>query len=264
MQGKHQEAFFMAGIALQLYTLREPAKTDLPGTLKRVREIGWKYVQWSGMPDLPAEKIREALDAADLKAIAAHCGVEPFEKDFDNQVKFWKTVGVTDVAPGGMMDDCRDTLEDWLKGAKRLDMVGAKLREVGMRLSYHNHSGEFENFPGNPHHKLDVLYESTSPKNLFCEFDLAWVQVGGEDPAYYMRKYSGRCPVIHAKDLAAEWKKDHVKFAPLGKGVLNWTEIFKAGVDAKVEWYVYEQDSCDGDPFECAKISYEFLSKNVK
>ena len=82
-----------SAMALQLYTMRDPAKKDLPGTLKKLREIGWEYVQWSGMPSLPAEKIRKELDAAGLKAIAAHCSVESFETDFDNSVKFWKTVG---------------------------------------------------------------------------------------------------------------------------------------------------------------------------
>ena len=96
-------------MALQLYTLRDPAKKDLADTLKKAREMGWEYVQWSGMPNLPAEKIREALDTAGLKAIAAHVGIEPFEKDFDANVKFWKTVGVKDLAPGGMMNDCKAT-----------------------------------------------------------------------------------------------------------------------------------------------------------
>ena len=58
-------------MALQLYTLRDPAKKDLTGTLKKVREMGWEYVQWSGMPNLPAEKIRAELDAAGLKATVA-------------------------------------------------------------------------------------------------------------------------------------------------------------------------------------------------
>ena len=73
----------MGGIALQLYTMREPARQDLAGTLKRVRDIGWEYVQWSGMPPLPARTIRDALDAARLKAVAAHCKIESFEEDFD-------------------------------------------------------------------------------------------------------------------------------------------------------------------------------------
>lgn len=251
------------GIALQLYTLRDPAKADLPGTLKKAREMGWEYVQWSGMPDLPAEKIREELDAAGLKAIAAHCGMEPFETDFDNQVKFWKTVGATNVGPGGMMSDCKKTLEDWLRGAKRLDAIGAKLRAVGMRLSYHNHDQEFQKYPGDPRCKLDILFESTSPENLFAELDLAWVQVGGADPAAYIRKYTKRCPVIHAKDLSDKEHARKSRFAPLGQGILNWPDIFAAGKEAGIEWYIYEQDSCEGDVFEAARISYEFLKKNL-
>jgi len=71
----------MAGIALQLYTLREPAREDLSATLKRMRAIGWEYVQWSGMPNLPADRIPKSLDAAGLKAIAVYCGMEPFEQE---------------------------------------------------------------------------------------------------------------------------------------------------------------------------------------
>jgi sugar phosphate isomerase/epimerase len=252
-----------ARIALQMYTLRTPAAADLAGTLKKAREIGWEYVQWSGMPNLSAEKIREALDAAGLKAIAAHCGVEPFETDFDNQVQFWKTVGATYVGPGGMMGDCSKSLEGWLKGAARLDAVGAKLRSVGLRLAYHNHSGEFEKFPEDPRCKLDILFEKTSPENLSAELDLAWVQVGGADPAAYIRKYKGRCPTVHAKDLEAAGSGRKVQFAPLGQGILNWPDIFKAGKEAGIEWYIYEQDSCKGDVFEAVKTSYEFLKKNV-
>jgi sugar phosphate isomerase/epimerase len=254
----------MAGIALQLYTMREPAKEDLLGTLKRVREIGWEYVQWSGMPDLPAEKIRDTLDAAGLKAVAAHCRIEPFEKDFNASVAVWKTVGAGDVAPGGMMGDCRDSIEAWLSGAKRLDALGGKLNKAGLRLSYHNHDFEFGTFEGNPNRKIDLLYETASPENLYCELDTAWVQVGGADPASYLRKYSGRCPVIHVKDLAPEKRNGRVWFTPLGEGVLDWTEIFRAGAEAKVEWYVYEQDTCEGDPIDSARISFKFLDKNVK
>ncbi len=252
------------GIALQLYTLRGLAAKDLAGTLKKAREIGWEYVQWSGMPDLPAEKIREALDTAGLKAIAAHTTVESFETDFDGAVKFWKTVGAKDVAPGGMMKDCTGSLEAWMRGAKRLDAVGEKLRAAGMRLSYHNHTGEFEKFEGDPRCKLDILYESTNPEHLFAEFDLAWVHAAGADPAAYIRKYKHRCPLVHAKDLAGEKKGGKVQFRALGQGVLNWPNIFAAGHEAGIEWYIYEQDDCNGDPFGCAQTSYEFLVKHVQ
>lgn len=252
-----------AGMALQLYTMREPAKNDLAGTLKKCREIGWEYVQWSGMPDMPAEKIREALDAAGLKAMAAHTGVEGFETDFEGQLKFWKTVGVQAVGPGGMMGDCKDTLEAWRAGAKRLEAVGKKLSAEGIRLTYHNHSGEFEKFPEDDRCKLDILFEETDPASLFAELDLAWVYVGLADPAAYIRKYAKRCPTIHAKDLDQKKRGGRFKFMPLGKGVLNWDEIFVAGKEAGVEWYIYEQDSCEGDVFDAVKTSYDFLKTRL-
>ena len=258
-----QEESKLKGIALQLYSLREPARDDLAGTLKKVREMGWEYVQWSGMPDLSAEEIRAALDEAGLKAVAAHCGIDGFETDFDNQVKFWKTVGVTDVAPGGMMGDCKANLDVWKQGAARLDAVGAKLREAGLRLSYHNHNWELESFPEDPRSKLEILYAETAPENLCAEFDLAWLQIGGADPAEMLLKYTNRCPVIHAKDYAEKGLLKRNQFMPLGEGKLDWEKVFPAGQKAGVEWWIYEQDSHDRDKFECAQISYEFLKKNL-
>ncbi|HOC68258.1 MAG TPA: sugar phosphate isomerase/epimerase [Candidatus Hydrogenedentes bacterium] len=254
------------GIALQLYTLRVPAKDDLAGTLKKVRDMGWEYVQWSGMPDLPAQGIRDALDAAGLKAVSAHIGIEGFETDFEGQVAFWKTVGNTDVAPGGMMGDCKDSLEAWKRGAARLDAVGAKLREVGMRLSYHNHDWELGKFDGDDRAKLDILMAETTPGNLCAELDLAWVKAGGAEPAELIRKNKGRCPMIHAKDLVKSKSllSRGVRFMPLGQGILDWPDIFAAGKESGVEWYIYEQDNADEkDIFQCAKESYDFLKKSL-
>lgn len=251
------------GIALQLYTVREPARVDLRKTLRRAREAGFEYVQWSGLPDMPAEAIRAALDEAGLKPVASHIDTEAFEQDYESNVAFWKTVGALDVAPGGMMRDCQDSLDAWLRGCKRLDALGARLAADGMRLSYHNHAFEFEKFPGDDRCKLDILYAETSASNLYAELDTAWVQVGGSDPAAYIRKYANRCPVIHVKDLAAEKRDGHVWFVPIGRGVLDWDAILGAARESGVEWLCYEQDTCDGDPLEDCAISYEFLAAHV-
>jgi sugar phosphate isomerase/epimerase len=160
------------------------------------------------------------------------------------------------------MNDCKANLEGWLKGAKRLDALGAKLRAEGIRFSYHNHNFEFEKFPGDSRCKLDILFEATRPENLKAEFDLAWVFIGGADPATYIRKYKGRCPVIHIKDTLPVKKGGKIKFQPLGQGALKWKEIFAAGRDSRIEWFVYEQDNGDGSPFDYARASYEFLVKN--
>ncbi|MBI4556642.1 MAG: sugar phosphate isomerase/epimerase [Candidatus Hydrogenedentes bacterium] len=251
------------GIALQLYTLREAADEDLLGTLRSVRDIGFEFVQWSGMPVLLADEIRELLDTAGLRAVAGHCSVESFEKDFQAAFQHWKTIGVEDLAPGSMMLECRDSLVGWRQGARRLDALGARLRESGIRFSYHNHAFEFERFPDDPRYKLDILYEETHPENLYAEFDTAWIYWGKTDPAACLRKYAARCPVIHVKDVAADSVDGKPAFKPLGQGALGWPEIFRAGREAGVEWWIYEQDSGDGDPFDNAQISFEFLKKNL-
>ncbi|HIJ65570.1 MAG TPA: sugar phosphate isomerase/epimerase [Candidatus Hydrogenedentes bacterium] len=252
-------------IAIILYTVREPAAEDLVGTLKRVRAIGFEYVQWSGMPALPADQIRRALDKADLEAIACHCAVEPFEENFDEEATFWKTVGVAHVAPGGMMNDCREPLDAWVRGARRLDALGAKLRAAGLQLSYHNHDFELGAFEDDPRPKLDILYEETAPENLCAELDLAWVYAGGADPVAYVRKYAQRCPLIHVKDLRAERKEGRVQFAELGRGVLDWPAIFDAARESGVEWCIYEQDQdfSTGDPLDSAQVSYAFLKEHL-
>lgn len=250
-------------IAIILYTVREPAKQDLVGTLKRLRDIGWEYIQWSGMPPVSGEEARAALDVAGVEAIGGHINPVEFEKDFEGQVNFWKALETTDIAPGGMMPDCKDGLESWLSGCKRLDALGAKLRGAGIRLSYHNHAFEFETFEGDPRRKLDILYEETFPENLYAELDLGWVYAGGADPAAYLRRYAGRCPVIHCKDLTMAEGRDRPHFVPLGEGEVDWDGAFAAAKDAGVEWYVYEQDDCDIDVFECCRISYEFMRERI-
>ena len=250
-----------AGIALQLYTMRDPAKKDLDGTLKKCADMGWRYVQWSGMPNLPADKIRAALDKAGLKCIACHTSIESFEKDFDGQVAFWKTVGTKDVAPGGMMGDCTANLEAWIKGCKRLDTLGAKLRAAGMRLSFHNHQMEFGKFPNDPRTKHQILMDETKPENLCAELDIAWAHAAGVDVAAYIRKLKGRIKVVHAKDVLSEGKKHTL--VPLGQGSVPWKDVFAAGKDAGIEWYVYEQDSGKGDVYDYVKASYDFLSKQA-
>jgi sugar phosphate isomerase/epimerase len=248
-------------LAMQLYTMRDPAKKDLKDTLKKVREIGYEYVQWSGMPGMPFDQILAALDEAGLKAMACHCGVEPFETDFENYSNSWKSIGAVNVGPGGMMGDCRDTLKDWLRGVKRLDAVGAKLSAKGMRLTYHNHASEFEKYPDDPRTKEDILLQESDPKNLFAELDVAWAHIGGVDPAAFLRANKGRCPTIHAKDVAPAKAKS--KFTPLGQGILDWDDLVAAGIETGVEWFIYEQDNGVGSPFDWAAESFEFMSKKL-
>lgn len=248
-------------VAIILYTVREPAQTDWRDALKRVRDCGFQCVQWSGMPALPADEIRQGLMDANLLAIAAHCPIEPWLESFDEQLEFWQALTVPDVAPGGMAEDCRDSREAFLAEAERLDTLGGTLRDRGMRLSYHNHAWEFDWFPGDDQTKFDLLYQCTREENLKVELDVAWAQSAGEDPAALLRRYSGRCPLVHAKDFVWNRAGDAPMFVPLGEGIVEWDDVFAAARDAGTEWVIYEQDTHKGDLWENVRASYRFLER---
>lgn len=249
-------------IALQLYTLREPAATRLAWTLNRVRDLGFDTVQWSGMPDLSGEEIRGFLDNARLQAVAGHCAVESFERDYDDALRHWRHIGVEHLAPGGMMTDCRDSHASWLLGAARLDALGGRLLADGVTLSYHNHDFELGRFDIDADSKLELLYRYASPAHLKAELDVAWLAIAGVDPAHWLDKYAGRCPIIHVKDtLLRERQETGPVFTALGDGNLDWDNIMEAACNAGVEWLVYEQDNTRGDIWDDARRSRKFLEQ---
>lgn len=249
-------------IAMQLYTVRESAREHLAWTLNRVRDIGFEQVQWSGMPELPGEESRAFLDAARIRAVAGHCSVASFENNYESALRHWKHIGVHHLAPGGMMDDCRESHAAWLSGATRLDALGARLLADGITLSYHNHDFELGRFNDEAAPKLELLYRYAAPAHLKAEFDVAWLAVAGAEPCDWLERYAGRCPIIHVKDvLLREHTESGPVFTALGDGDLHWDDIMEAACGAGVEWLVYEQDNTRGDIWDDARRSRQFLEQ---
>jgi sugar phosphate isomerase/epimerase len=48
-------------------------------------------------------------------------------------------------------------------------------------------------------------------------------------------------------------------FAEVGTGILDWPDIFEAAQTGGAQWYLVEQDTCPGDPFDSLKLSLENL-----
>jgi sugar phosphate isomerase/epimerase len=154
-------------------------------------------------------------------------------------------------------------------------MIGQIAKDLGMTLLYHNHDFEFDKIDGK--YALEVLYDSVSADLLQTELDTCWVNVGGEEPAAYVRKYTGRAPVVHLKDfvgqknenmyelIGIESEKKEVTvpfdFRPVGFGKQDMPAIVKAAEDAGASWVVVEQDkpSMELTPLECAQKSREYL-----
>ena len=140
--------------------------------------------------------------------------------------------------------------------ARRLDASGAKFREAGLTLGYHNHDLEFIPFEGAPF--LEYLFAHTAPRTLVSELDTYWVQFGGGDPVEWCKKASGRLPVLHCKDYGFG-TDNKAFFAEIGYGNLDFPAIVAASDAAGCEWFVVEQDTCPGDPFVSLDKSFRTM-----
>ena len=243
-------------VALQLFTVRDAIKEDCPAALRKVREIGYEMVQpTGGMPyTYSADELAVMLSDIGLGAAGIHVRLDELDEAPEYWAEYATTAGTRDLVVPSIPPELRSSREDWLAVAARLDALGARYKELGVRLSYHNHSFEFEKYDGD--YGLDLLYANSAPDHLYAELDTYWIKHGGEDPVDYIRRHAGRVPVLHVKDMADDEERS---FAEIGQGTLDWPAIVAAAADGGTEYLCVEQDRCKGDPMESARISWEFL-----
>lgn len=238
--------------ALQLYTVRDHLEADFPGTLERVKEAGYDAVEVAGFGTYTVPEVRRMLGDAGLRPVSTHVDGNQVIDEPGAVAEIAHDLGVNHV----VMSWSPVEPEAWRTLVPKLDASGAALKEAGITFCYHNHAHEFVPIDGQP--MLDYLLENTAPEHVSAELDTYWIKEGGQDPAAYIAKYAGRCPLLHCKDMTAG--KDHT-FAEVGEGVLDWDAIFAAAKQAGVAWYIVEQDLCAGDSVESARISALFMAR---
>ncbi len=263
-------------IALQLYTVRDQMEKDLAGTLKKVKEIGYDYVEPAGYYGKTAEEFKALLEEAGLTAVSTHFGIENLENDLEGSIAFHKTVGITYIAIPWMDRAKAPGGDKWEETRPKIEKFAKALKEQGMQLLYHNHDFEYELVDGRP--ALDLLFEAIP--DLWPEFDTCWVKYAGFDPVAYVSEYKGKVPVVHLKDFVGHKSNSPAyalidkdgkavggdsgepkafAFRPLGQGVQNIPAIIRAGIASGTEYFVVEQDDSYGDSIAAAKASREYL-----
>jgi sugar phosphate isomerase/epimerase len=246
-------------IAAQLYTLRDYCKTpaDIAKSMKKVADIGYRAVQASALGPIEAKELRKILDDNGLVCCATHKPLEKLRDETQKQLDDHAALGCKYTAIGGYFPKAEEfTRENWDKFISDFNSVVEKLKGSPLRFGYHNHSHEFAKI-GNVT-AYQYLFDKLSP-GAWIEVDTYWVQHGGGDPALWIEKAAGRLPCVHLKDLGMKTDRTHLML-PVGEGNLNWDRILQACKNARVEWYIVEQDNCNGeDPFDCLKRSLEFV-----
>ena len=261
-------------VGLQLYSVRDALQSDLKGTLKKIKEMGYDYVEHAGFHGLTAKEFRAALDEAGLIAVSAHVSYNDMLNNIDKVVDDCVTIGAKFVALPYLEPAYRPGAEKFDEVVENLSVFGKKFAENGIQLLYHNHDFEFQRMPDGQY-AIDYMYETVDASLLATEFDCGWVNVSGENPAEYIRKYAGRCPVVHLKDYTGQRTENMYnliglketskpselfQFRPVGYGKLDIPSIIKAATESGTNYFIVEQDSSlDQTPLEAVEMSRKYL-----
>lgn len=262
-------------IALQLYSVRGDMAEDFEGTLKKVKELGFDGVEFAGLYGKTAAEVKKMCEEIGLVPISAHVAFASMMEDND-LLATYAEIGCKYIVIPYLTEEYRPGSDKFGEVIESAKILGAKAKELGMTLCYHNHDFEFIKIDGE--YALDILYKEVPADILETEIDTCWVNVGGENPAEYVLKYSGRANILHLKDFVGgksenmyaligideNEDKDTVgkfEFRPVGSGVQDFPAILASAEKAGTKWVVVEQDnpSMELTPIECAKKSIDYL-----
>lgn len=252
-------------LSMQLYTIRDEMEADTPGSLSRLADIGFTYVETAFWPDGSDHEMgAEMLRRAGLKVSSSHVempengNMQPLldlARLYETDMLIWH--GWPEDPRYGSLEGTRELIAEY-------NEVCDFLRGHGVRFGLHNHWWEFMQ---RPDHRFayQVLHEEMDP-DIFFQIDTYWVAVAGLDPATKILELGNRVRSLHIKDGPAEYTEDigevpHPPMTAIGQGTLDFASIDEAARDY-VEWNVIEADEVDGDPFRLLEDSLNYMVRN--
>lgn len=252
----------LSQVAIQFYTLREHAKTaaDLAASAKKVKAIGYEAVQLSGIGPIPEDEIVRIMRGEGLAICATHEPSDQILDEPEKAIERLQKLGCKLTAypyPRNVDFGSADSVKTLVR---KLDAAGAKFRAAGLTLGYHNHGIEFVRFEGRP--VLDYIFAHTNPQNLVGEIDTYWIHYGGGDVVEWCRKLRGRLPFIHLKDYCFT-TENKPTFCEIGRGTLPFPRIIAEAETSGCQWFIVEQDTTPGDPFDSIKQSFDYIKANL-
>lgn len=262
-------------VAVQLYSVRDDAKADFRGTLQRLKAMGYDGVEFAGLHDHKPSEVRAMCGDIGLVPISAHVPFADLLRDPVGTLSQYAEIGCKYAAIPSLSKEHRPGSASYPYVLDFIAAVGRAAKSLGIQLMYHNHDFEFMKLGGR--YALDIMYETIPAELLTAQLDTCWVNVGGVDPAAYVRKYSGRVPVIHLKDFwgdrsgaayeligeenKAPKRPEGFEYRPLGSGLQDMPAILAAAKSAGTKWVIVELDSPSMglSPMECVEQSINYL-----
>jgi len=242
-------------IGLQLYTIRDAMTTDVPGSLKKVSDLGYKFVELADYNMetrkfygyVPEDFIKMVTDLG-MEVIGSHTQVEGAGVTLDNartMAEDHAKLGVKYCLQPWIVEEMRNSIATYQRMAANWNQIGGVMKEFGIQFGYHNHNFEFATVEGKVPY-FDVMLAELDKDLVTMELDMFWTTKAGHNPVDLFNKYPGRFQLFHLKDAytkeAPFYEVIKTDIAPVGEGVINFKEIIAAKEIAGMKYMIVEQD----------------------
>jgi sugar phosphate isomerase/epimerase len=261
---------FKGPLGLQLYSMRDSFKADVPGSLDKVKAFGFTTVETANTYGLGAEKLTAMFKERGLNPVSGHFQYEALTKDLAGAVAEAKALGLKfAVCPWIPHTPAIFGEAEAKKAAADFNKFGEAFKAAGITFAYHIHGYEFKPLTeGGTETAFDVIVRETKPELVSFQMDVFWVVHPGLDPAKLLAKYGSRWSLMHLKDIRKGARTGvytgsapHTDNVPLGTGQVNWPAVLKEAAKVGVKYYFIEDES--PTVLDALPISTKYLS-NLK
>ena len=239
------------GYSVQLYTVRNAMEEDLPGTIRRLAEIGFTQVEPYNFV-ARADELATALAENGVTAPTGHASL--LSSDQDEVFAVAKRLGIGTVIDPYLPAEHWQDADTIGSAAANLNAAAKKGAEYGIRVGYHNHYWELSSkIEGTT--ALEFFVGLLDPE-VVLEVDTYWAAVGGEDPAALLERLGRRVIAIHIKDGPVS--TDVTAQLPAGQGAIDVRSVVAAAKNLEVG--IVEFDDYAGDIFDGLAASLRYLT----
>ena len=262
------------GVGLQLYSIRDAMTADVPGTLKKVSDMGYINLELANYADgkfyghTPKE-FKKMVDDLGMVCFSSHSQVESANITMDKaklMAEAHAELGVKYCIKPWIEEPDRN-VESYKKMIADCNEVGKIMKGVGIQFGYHNHNFEFLNTDGVvPYY--DIFLKEMDADLITMELDLFWASKAGQNPVEMFNKYPGRFQLLHFKDMKTNQPpfftviKDDI--CSVGEGVIDFKKILAAKDIAGAKCIIVEDDNQgNGKPFEGIETSIKNVTTKI-
>lgn len=237
-------------IGLQMGSMRELFRKDVPTALARIRELGVTELEGGGARGMDKEAFRKLLNEYGLKIIATGSSFEGLEENIQEIIDNANFFGASYIVCYWIPHEGDDfTFDNMRKAVEVFNAAGKILKDNGLTFCYHPHGYEFRPYEGGTGTLFEYMMDNTNPEYVSFQMDVFWIKNPGQDPVALLKKYPDRWELLHLKDRRPgtpnnlNGRQDVESNVVLGTGDVGIADIMRTARQIGIKHYFIEDES---------------------